>query len=599
MSSPLKQNTEVTSYDVAINGSKLSEKDVVVEIRVTKDVNKIPTAKVVIVQDMDATQTEPYTKGDDKLGGANIEIGATITISLGYYEENELVFDGLVVDVGGDDGTGSETSIVLECADKAAKMDRGQKDTEWEKKKDSDIMSEVISRNGLSPKVESTSEEHKKVVQYCSTDWDFVLSRAELNGYVVTVSDGEVEVGPPEMESASVSLKKGTDILKMRVKKDSRKQIKKVEAHAWDPVNQELISDVSDEIEGPAVGNKKGSELADIVGGETIKLHSTVPLSKSYLKSWANARLLKSRMALVQGRIKCHGMAAIKPNTAVEIDGMGEQYNGKFYIGGVTHHFFQGTWVTEMSVGLDDRFHSETKQNVSASGASGLVPSVAGIQIGKVKAMHEDEDGENRIHCTVPVLGSEVGVWCRLATYYAHAEAGNFFMPEVGNEVVIGFLNNDPQYGVILGSVFSPNAHKPPYTPDADNTYKAIVTRSFMKIEWNDVDKECKILTPAGNIMTYSDKDKWITIHDENGNTYEMTPDGISLYTPKDMKFKADGEIVMEATGNITIKSTSDMSQEAMNINLKAKVGYSCKGVTTELNGSGQTTVKGGVVLIN
>lgn len=599
MSSPLKQKTEVTSYDVAVNGSKLSEKDVVVEIRVTKDVNKIPTAKVVIVQDMDATQTEPYTKGDDKLGAANIEIGATITISLGYYEENELVFDGIIVDVGGDDGTGSETSLVLECSDKAAKMDRGQKDMEWEEKKDSDIMSELISNNGLSPKVTATDELHKKVVQYCSTDWDFVLSRAELNNHVVTVSDGEVTVGEPEMSAVSASLKKGTDILKMKVRKDSRKQIKDVEAFAWDPINQELISDKSDNIEGPAVGDKKGSELADIVGGETIKLHSTVPLSKSYLKKWANARLLKSRMALVQGRIKCHGMAKIKPNTVVEIDGMGEKYNGKLYIGGVTHHYFQGTWVTEMSIGLDDKFHSESKTNVSASGASGLVPSVSGLQIGVVKQMDEDPDGENRILITVPVSGSDMGVWCRLSSYYAHAEAGNFFMPEVGDEVVVGFLNNDPRYGVILGSVYSPNAHKPPYTPDADNTYKSIVTRSFMKIEWNDVDKECKILTPAGNIMTYSDKDKWITIHDENGNTYEMTPEGIHVYTPFDMSFKADGEILMEAKGNITIKSLADMEQQAMNINLKANVAYSCKGVTTELNGSGQTTVKGGIVLIN
>ena len=56
----------------------------------------------------------------------------------------------------------------------------------------------------------------------------------------------------------------------------------------------------------------------------------------------------------------------------------------------------------------------------------------------------------------------------------------------------------------------------------------------------------------------------------------------------------------MDATSKISITSKSDVGIDGMNANIQAKVGATVKGnATAELSASGQTTVKGAMVMIN
>ena len=172
-------------------------------------------------------------------------------------------------------------------------------------------------------------------------------------------------------------------------------------------------------------------------------------------------------------------------------------------------------------------------------------------------------------------------------------------MPEVGDEVVLGFLNDDPVSAIVLGSLHS-SAREAPYVPDEENTNKAIVTNSQMKISFDDVAKNLQIETPGGHVITLSDENQSITIKDSNENEVLMDSSGISLDSPSDISVKAGGSVKVEGTAGIELKSPADVEVKGLNTNLSADVALSAKGqASAEFSASGQTTVKGAMVMIN
>ncbi len=88
--------------------------------------------------------------------------------------------------------------------------------------------------------------------------------------------------------------------------------------------------------------------------------------------------------------------------------------------------------------------------------ALGKVHALPGLHIGKVKKIDKDPDGEFRVLVDVPVIKeSGDGIWARIVSPYSSKSIGFYFYPEVGDEVILGFLGNDPRYAIIVGSVYS------------------------------------------------------------------------------------------------------------------------------------------------
>ena len=241
-----------------------------------------------------------------------------------------------------------------------------------------------------------------------------------------------------------------------------------------------------------------------------------------------------------------------------------------------------------------------TPPEVVSTTVTGMLPVAAGMVIGKVRQLNNDPLYENRILIELPWSdGSTKELWARVATLYATREAGSFFLPETGDEVVVGFFNQDLNYPVILGSLNS-SKQIPPYTYTEQNQKKAIVTREKLKIEFDEEKKIISIRTPGNNQLEISDEGKSLKLSDQNGNKLILDSNGITLSSAKDIILKSNGNVIIEATSNLNIGSKSDLVLNGLNIKATAQVGFTGKGnATAELSASGTTTVKGGIVMIN
>lgn len=595
--SPLANAADVLSIDVLIEGQKIKDDHILVSIEVERNINRIATAKITFalpVGDGDDT-TFALSEGGDYLPGKKIDI------KVGSVSKKDSVFKGIVVHQGIRNLGGQVNELVVRCSDEAVKLSLGRKSAYYQKMKDSAIISAVVGDYGLSAQVDTTSDEHQQMVKYQSNDWDFIVSRAEANGLLTYTEDGIVKAKKPTASgSADLIVDFGKDVLSYELGMESRFQTPSVTCQGWDLKNQALAEGKSSEPTLNKQGNFNGKQMASKLGFAAATVASTAPLEKPELKTWADAQLLKSRMTAMQGTITFLGNALPKLNTLIALSGFGDRFNKDGLITSVRHSVRAGFWQTTVGLGLPPEWYYE-QRSVSAPPAGGLLPAIPGLQNGTVKKIDADPNGQYRIQVDVPVIApSGAGIWARMAHFYATTGKGSFFLPEVGDEVILGFLNEDPRFPIILGMLYSSKI-KAPYTPDDKNKIKAIVTKNDLKIEFNDEDKVLTIQTPGGNQFVLSDKDKSILLKDQNGNKMEMNSAGITLESPKDVVIKATGKINLEATQGIAAKASGgDVSIEGLNVQAKAQVAFSAQGsASAELKASGMTTVKGSMVMIN
>ena len=173
--------------------------------------------------------------------------------------------------------------------------------------------------------------------------------------------------------------------------------------------------------------------------------------------------------------MRFQGFGGVTAGDVVEVTGIGKRFAGKQYVAGRAPHVRQRQ--------LGDRRRLRPRPGDSTppptrsprQPAGGLLPAVNGLQIGIVTALQDDPDGEDRIKVRLPLVSdSEEGVWARLATLDAGDERGTFFRPEIDDEVVVGFLDGDPRFPVVLGQCHS-SAKPAPEPAKDDNHVKGYV----------------------------------------------------------------------------------------------------------------------------
>lgn len=596
--SSIKGATGPLKLVIKSGGTEVEDKNCqVVSVVVDKKINRIPWAQIVLEDGDMADQTFDVSSGDDFEPGAEIEIDA------GYGKTGKNLFKGVVV-THGINIHGGKSHLVVECRDPAVKLTSLRKNTNYTDQRDSEIISTIIEGenkdSGLKPDVEETKPSHARMVQYACTDWDFILTRADANGLVVTVDGGKVTAKPPKTDGeAKLTVTWGHDLVNFRAEMDARTQVKASRAVAWDPKALAIAESDGAAPDLHEQGNVTTDDLSEVVGADKAVLRSAVPMEADAMKAWADAALLKSGLARIRGTLRFQGSAAVSPGDLMEVKGVGKRFEGALFVATVHHDIAMGNWYTDVEFGLSPHWFSE-REDISPPPASGQLPGVDGLQVGLVTKLDGDPAEEGRIQVSLPVMeNKEEGLWARLATLYGTNGAGTFFIPEVGDEVVLGFFNADPRHPVILGVLHSSGRPAPEELAKENNT-KAIVTREKLKITFDEEKKVMTLETPGGNKMEISDEAKGLKMEDQNGNTFSLNDKGITLDSPKDIAITAKGKITLDATGELGLTAKADVKMKGMNVNATADVGLVAKGsASAELSASGQTTVKGATVMIN
>jgi Rhs element Vgr protein len=575
---PSDKPKSVVTHTIISGGTEVSKQYQLLSIIVNKEVNRIPMATLVY------TDGEPSKQSFELSGKADFEPGKEIEIKAGYSSDEKLLFKGIVIKHS-IRVRNKNSVLIIECKDKAVKMTAACKNKYTLDTKDSDIIEELIDTYGLDKDVATTTVTHKQIVQYNCTDWDFMLCRADVNGLLCIPNDGKLSVAPPEFSGdTALTIQYGATVHNLDAEIDARLQYKSVKGSVWNYTDQELVKDTEAEDPGvPDAGNLSADTLADVIGETEYRLFNSAKIEEPELQAWVNAAMMKNRLAKIRGKVTTDGTADVLPGQLIQLNGVGDRFEGKLFVTGIRHQITEGLWQTTFQFGINPEWFVQT-YNVQQPMSGAMLPAIQGLHIGIVTQLESDPDGEDRILVKIPVINNdEDGIWCRVSTLDAGDKRGTFFRPEISDEVIVGFINNDPRHAVVLGMLNS-SAKPAPLTAADDNHEKGYISRSEMKMIFNDDKKSFTLETPGGNKFIITEDEKKIHLEDQNGNKITMNEDGIKIESIKD----------------IILKAAKDINAEGVNINIKGSAQTKVEGSSgAEVSSGGTTNVKGSIVNIN
>ena len=446
--------TGVKDTPVLIN-VKLDQRDMrdsygIQAIKVCHAINQISTAQLVLTGEVEIESGNmEITDSDDFNPGKKIEI------LLGYVgKETSSVFKGIIVKHTVKLDTENQYLFIIECKHEAAKMTYNETERYFEKQTDDVVIRNVIGNYGISCTVGTCFVINENTFQKMATDWDFILSLCDFNGFVVTMDgDSGITLNVPDISgSAVLTIEAGNSLISFEGTLDAEFQPSGVTASAWDAKTLTLINASADEPSVNSQGNITAKELSSKLSQASVNVTSVTPMTKEALKKWAGSILLRKRMSAFKGNVTFFGNALAKTGSIIEIRGVGKKLSGDAFVSAVTHTVDSENWKTSVAFGLDDNLIHE-RRGFSCSAAIGQLPGIKGLQLATVKKIDQDPDKLFRIQVEIPSGSVKPNTtWARMAHHYASNKAGFFFLPEINDEVVLGFLDNNSRFPVILGS---------------------------------------------------------------------------------------------------------------------------------------------------
>lgn len=561
---------------VLVEGEPLGRQVQLLTASVSKRVNRLASARLVFLDGAAATGAFPLSDADLLVPGRRVELRA------GANDDPVPLFHGIVIRHALRVRDDAAPQLVIECRHAASVLAGERRSACYVDRSDADIITGLLERADLPADVEGAGVTHAQLVQYRTTDWAFLVERAAAGGQIVLTNDATVRVRAPRFDAQpAVQLQFGATVLELDAEIDARTQSAGVTVTSWDPAQQRLASRAAEAPVPDGPGNLSGDDLAAAVGIAARDLRH-VALPEARAQAWADAAHLWARLNKVSGRAKCEGIATLNPGDLIALGGVGARFSGDVLVSGVRHDFdlVQG-WKTHVQFGgLPD-----PRPQPSDDRAAETAPArLRGLQIGVVTG-NEDQSGEHRVRVRLPLVDAEEeGVWARFASPDAGNQRGFVFRPEIGDEVVVGFLEDDPSLAVVLGMLHS-SAKPAPLPGSDDNHEKGYRSRAGMRLSFHDDHTVVQIDTPAGNRLTLSEQDQAVTIADQNGNSIEMTADGIVVESASALTLKAATELKLESGSALSVVGGTELTLEGTS--------------AAELSCAATTAIKGGLVQIN
>ncbi|KNY25326.1 phage baseplate assembly protein V [Pseudobacteroides cellulosolvens] len=224
---------------------------------------------------------------------------------------------------------------------------------------------------------------------------------------------------------------------------------------------------------------------------------------------------------------------------------------------------------------------------------------ILGVSIGVV-TNNKDPEKLGRVKLKLPLRECQNETnWARVATLMAGKEMGCFFLPEVGDEVLVAFNEGDVSQPFVIGGLWNSKEIPPLTNDDGKNNIRKIKSRNGNELILNDDEgkESIQIKTKAGQDITMEDAANGkITVKDKSGNNLVEIDGGNNKITVKaNMKLDlltGGCKINMDGTQNsINIESSMKLKIKSQMIDLEAGV--------MNIKSDGPLTLKGAIAKIN
>ena len=452
------------------------------------------------------------------------------------------LFDGEIVEIE-PDFTPSAQRLVVRAFDRLHRLARGQHTRSFLNVSDGDLVQKIAQEVGLRAQVGPISQVHPYLFQNNETNLTFLQERAAALGYLLYVQGKTLHCEAPQSDGQAVELEWGVTLSEFHPRMTTIGQVDGVTVKGWDPgARQAIVGQAQNGHGAPQVGQKQsGGELAH--GAFNLEAQSLVADRPIRTQAAADrlAEALADRHAgrFIEAEGTCGGNPALIAGASAQISAVGDRFGGTYFVTSTTHVYSadQG-YSTQFTV---SGLHPATLLSLLTVHEG--CPASMGLVIGVVTD-NQDPDGQGRVKVKYPWLSSDhASDWARMVVPGGGPERGIEFLPEVNDEVLVGFELGDVHYPYVLGGLW--------------NGRDAPPQKSSQIVSGGKVQQRI-IRSRAGHTITLDDGNGGggITIADKNGNkvTLDSGANKLSIEIKGDAILKAQGNLTLEAQGQVQIK---------------------------------------------
>lgn len=535
-------------------------------------------------------------------------LASTNVFSLGA-EVRLSVVDGVELLLGQVTGVTLEQTqmeqpeLVVVIDDFAHKLGRGNQVRTFTQVSHRDVITRMAQDLGLRSKVAlgAAGSTPNPYLLQSGSDLAYLSRIAERAGCVWWVAGRILNVADPARTSRTVDLTLGDELLELSVRASGLRP-DEVKVSGWD-VNQKVgvIATSSRTVPAPSefvsayTSPKKGLGSKAVLAAadqNVITSQEAQAMADSLSGGWSASSVVAEGTTLLNG--------AIALGVAVRVKNSGP-VSGTYVVSEVEHVYSPSGSYTRFTTGTN-----RPAGLVDTLGTESPSPgySMDGMIVGVVTNIR-DPESVGRLKVKYVGLSGEIeSNWARVLTIGAGPKRGVVFLPEVNDEVLVGFERGDTRRPVVLGGLFSKKA-APPWKPaEGENAVSArhITSRLGHSIEMGDgtsPDKQHLLLLLNGGHKLRLGEDRF---------DIEVSQGKPVLIKAGNAKFEIDasGNVNIEGM-TITLKGTQAVKIEAPQIQVKAQAQASLEAATVAVKGQasasveagGSLSLKGAVVAIN
>lgn len=510
--------------------------------------------------------------------------------------------------------------LLVRGLDKSHRLFRGRRIHAYLQMTAADIVKKVAQGAGLSlGRIDCPGPVLAHVGQDGVSDWEFLRGLADEVGGALDVVDGKLNfckptdaAGAPSDQQASqqnpLVIEHGVNLVSVRATVTAADQVPEVEVRGWDVDGKQPIVAVKQAgTHSAKLDSVNPGALASAVGG--LKWVESVSGYRKQQQCDALAVALADRLAgsfaELDGVVR--GNPDMRAGKAVALGKIGKPFDGSYTLSSTRHEFSPETgYLTSFTVS-----NASDRSLFGVASASAVAPRskvMTGVIVGLVTDV-KDPEHRGRVKVTFPVMSDDYASWwARTVQPGAGAGRGAIVLPEVGDEVLVAFGMGDFDEPYVLGGLYNgkdaPTAAWADHVNETDGSVqrRAFVSRTGMVVEMIEKPGEEKLT------LSTSSGEQRITLTQKGETSIEIISTGpLTVTADKEVAVSSKSGDISVKGKNIKLDAQADLTLTGSNVTITAQVAASLSGATVkvagdataELSASGQTAVRGGMVMIN
>ena len=516
----------------------------------------------------DRTDRQPWRNEKYFKIGGQIKLGFISSTTQDSNFKNKLegsLIEGEITAIEVHFSEKSQAPIVVRGYDVSHRLHRGRYNRSFLQETDSDIIKKIAKEVGIKADkyIEQSGEPHEYVFQENQTNMEFLRERAAQIGFELFIQDREMYFRKPSSKD-TLALQWQKNISSFSTRLTSAEQVSAVEVRSWDYTQKKLILATAKKESLLTLSDKEsGSSLStkfdlDRKPPKMTVVDRPVATAKQADKM-AQALCDELGGEFIYADAKAEGNPQIRPGKIVELKGLGDRFSGKYYITETRHLYSQNIYKTEFSV-----------RGLRGGSLFTMLAPAMKLQPGQtflagIVTDNQDPQGWSRVKVKFPTLTEEhASQWARVVAPGAGIDRGFDCLPEVNDEVLVGFEHGDIHRPYIIGGVWNGKDAPPEKVGDSVRGGKVrlrtIKTRTGHTLQFVEEDKGSskagvRLETTGGHKIYLNDSETCIEIETTGGHKIKMDDRGqsISIDSTGNLSLKATGNIEIKANGTITV----------------------------------------------